>query len=181
MEPDNLKSAWKNMATTNRSAEALQGMIRENKHPVLKGIRRQMIIEILSWIIFLVVYYDFFDGHRKPFYVNLLLVAAVGFVLIHSVWGYLFTRNLAKGNNLIQSLENYLAGMKRYAIVSVASRVVTILALLLFFTAVIKVDTFKYLVLGGLLLVVVFQAILLSRIWLKRIKHLQESIGGFSK
>lgn len=92
------------MGGPNKNNEELRKMLQENRHPVLKGIRLQMIIETTAWTIFLFVYYDMFDGHRKPLYLNALLVTAVLLLLLHSITGYLSAKNLVSGNNLKQSL-----------------------------------------------------------------------------
>lgn len=181
MELDNLKSAWKDMTSENKNTEDLKQMIRENRHPVLKGIRLQMIIEMTAWTIFLFFYYGMFDGDRKPFYVNILLVAAVLLLLMHSFMGYLSAKKLVKGDDLKQSLLNYLSKIKIYAIVSVASRAFTIICVLIFFIAPIKFTPNKYILLAGIILLVPFQVFFLSRIWSKRIKKLKTAINGLSE
>ena len=45
MELNQLKSAWQGMGGPNKNNEELRKMLQENRHPVLKGIRLQMIIE----------------------------------------------------------------------------------------------------------------------------------------
>lgn len=181
MELDTLKSAWQDMGGENKNSAALKKMLSENRHPVLKGIRLQMIIEITTWTFFLFVYYDIFDGDRRPFYVNALLVAAVLLLLIHSVMGYLSAKNLVNGTNLKQSLVNYLSKIKLYAMVSVASRVFTIVCLLIFFIATIQFTTNKYFLLAGIALIIPVQIFLLSRIWGNRIKKLKAAIHGLGE
>ena len=180
MELNQLKSAWQGMGGPNKNNEELRKMLQENRHPVLKGIRLQMIIETTAWTIFLFVYYDMFDGHRKPLYLNALLVTAVLLLLLHSITGYLSAKNLVSGNNLKQSLLNYLSKIKKYAVISVGSRVVTIICLLLFFTATIQFSPGKYWLLAGTLLIIPLQVILLSHIWGKRIKKLKATIKGLN-
>ena len=181
MEPESLKSAWKVMSGENKNAKELKRMLSENRHPVLKGIRLQLLIEMTAWTFFLLFYYDFFDGDRKPFYLNLLLVAAVVLLLLHSFTGYLSAKNLVKGNDLKQSLLNYLSRLKMYAVVSVSSRIFTIICLLIFFIATINFTPGKYLLLTCAILLIPLQAFFLSRIWNKRIKQLKTAINGLNE
>lgn len=178
MEHDQLKSAWKDIAGENKNTEELRLMIRENRHPILKGIRLQMIIETTAWTFFLFVYYDMFDGNRKPFYLNLLLVAAVLLLLMHSMMGYLSVKKLVKGINLKESLLNYLSKIKVYAVISITARVFTIICLLFFFIATIKFTPNKYMLLAGILLIIPLQVFFLSRIWTNRIKKIKVAING---
>lgn len=179
MNEDNFKSTWKGIHTASTTPEALGKMIQENRHPVLKGIRRQLIIETIGWGAFLLVYYDFFDGDQKPFYANVLLVAAIGFMLLHSVVGYMVHRNKISGINLSQSLQQYLSGLKNYARISILSRVVSIGAFLLFFLITIQWTPHKYwlLALLGLLPVQVF---LLYKVWASRIRQISHNIASLN-
>lgn len=173
---DTLKSAWKGMQTTNTQHDALRNMLLERKHPVLKHIRAQMIIEVIAFSVLLLVYYDFFDGDRKPLYLNLLLVVSLLFAIVHSVTGYIMARRKIKGDNLAQSLTRSLSAVRRFAIVSVSSRAATAICLLLFFTAAISFNTMKYAVLGGILLIFLVQVWILVRMWRNRIRQLQASV-----
>ena len=181
MELDKLKSAWQDIGGENKNSATLKKMLSEKRHPVLKGIRLQMIIEITTWTFFLFVYYDIFDGDRKPFYANALLVTAVLLLLVHSVMGYLSAKNRVKGTNLKQSLVKYLSMIKKYAVVSVASRVLTIVCVLIFFIATIHFTTNKYFLLAGILLIIPVQIFLLKRMWGKRIKTLEAAIHGLGE
>ncbi|MEO6733870.1 MAG: hypothetical protein ABIN01_21780 [Ferruginibacter sp.] len=181
MELDQFKSAWQGMGGEHKNTAALKKMLSENKHPVLKGIRLQMIIEITAWTFFLFVYYDMFDGDRRPFYVNALLVAAVILLVMHSVMGYLSAKNIVNGNDLKQSLLNYLSKVKIYALVSVVSRVCVVICVLVFFIATIHFTPAKYLLLAGILLIIPLQVFLLVRIWGSRIKKIRAAINGLEE
>lgn len=178
MEHDTLKSAWQGITTNRKTNMELNSMMRESGHPVLKRIRKQLILETLSFTVLLFVYYDFFDGDRKPFYANVLLVTAILFVLLHNIVGYVLTKHPVKGNSIKQSLENQLLKLKAYAAVSVASRVLTVACLLLFFTSVITFTTDKYWMLAAIILLLVIQIALLSGIWMKRIGQLRSTINS---
>ena len=179
MEQDALKSAWQNMSAGQKTNSELNSMMRERTHPVLKRIRKQLIIESAAFSVFLFVYYDFFDGDRKPLYVNMLLVTAILFILLHNIMGYMLTRSRVKGNTIKQSLEDHLYKMNLYAVVSVVSRVLVAACLLLFFTSVITFNAGKYWILAVVILVLAIQMALLSRIWMKRIKQMKRNTDSF--
>ena len=177
MELDDMKSYWQHVpAETGKSAEALKNMIKESRHPVLKGIRRQLVIEMAGWILFVVVFYDFFDGHKRALSLNLLVLSAGILVVVHNAWGYLMARNLETDGNLTQALSRYLARTRNYAMISIASRVVSMTAVLMFFADTIQFTKEKYMMLAGIIVVFMVQTGILYRLWIKRIAHLQRSL-----
>ena len=178
MEQDPLKSAWQGINPKAKSNTELQRMLKEGTHPMLKGIRKQMIIETVAYITFLCIYYNAFDGDRKPLGMNILLVAAMLLAIGHNIFNYLFTKRRTEGDNLHQSLNNQLSQMKIHATVSIASRVLMAACLLGFFTAVINFNTSKYWLLAGGIAVYIIQMALLSRIWLGRIRQMKATISG---
>ena len=179
MKPDVLKSAWEGLDKGSKTSDELRRMMQEKKHPVLKRIRRQMIIETIAFIALLVVYYDFFDGNQKPLYINIILVAGVLAAILHNIIGYKLTSQYIQGHNLKQSLERYLRKIKSYANISVASRALTGGCLLAFFSSMIIFNTSKYWILGAIVLVFIMQLMLLTRIWKERIRVLKSSIDSF--
>lgn len=174
MELDELKSDWKNLTPDTKTGEALRQMIQKNSHPVLKGIRRQLVIETALFTVFLLVYYSGFDGSQKPLYANVLLVTAMLLAIGHNILGYLAAQNIVAGSDLKESLENYLAKVRRYAIVSVSSRAAASMCLLLFFSSTVTFSSGKLLILLGMILVIPVQVFFLSRIWRKRIRSLKK-------
>lgn len=179
MELDQLKSDWKSTQTSIKTEDQLQSMLLENKHPVLKGIRKQLAIEILGWSAFLFCYYTMFDGDKKPLTINLLLVATVLISLTHNIVGYNFSKYLVQGDNLMSSLTKYFYKIKQYAMISLASRVVFSAGLLTFFSYNITFTQSKYLMLLALVLVFMVQLYWMYSIWMKRIKTLKNSLGMF--
>ncbi len=179
MEPDSLKSVWQGLNPEPKSNAELQSMMKERRHPVLKGIRIQLIIEIAAYTVFLFVYHDIFDGDRKPLYVNILLAAAALLLIMLSIIGYSLTRSSIEGNNLKQSLDAHLFKMKIYAVVCVASRMLWAICLLLFFVSAIHLDAKKYWILACATGVFTVQLIILSRIWTGRIRQMKRTISSF--
>jgi len=179
MEEDALKSAWQGMDANRKTNKELSSMMQESAHPVLKSIRKQLILETVAFTAFLFVYYNAFDGDRKPFYANMLLVMAMLFTILHNIMGYILTKRPVKGNTIKQSLNNQLLKIKTFAGVSVAGRVMTATCLLLFFTSVITFNAGKYWMLVAIILIFVIQIIVLSGIWMKRVRQMKSTINTF--
>ncbi len=179
MENDALKSAWQHVRTPRKSSTDLKSAMEESNHPVLKGIRRQLVFETVGFSLFLLVYYDFFDGDRKPLYANLLLVGIMLLAIGHNIAGYLLTRRGMKDSNIRHSLEERLSSIKTYAVVSIVTRVLTMTCVCIFFTSVVTPDTRRYQLLALAAVIFTMQIALLSRIWWRRIKRLREVIADF--
>ncbi len=178
MEQDDLRSAWRGVSTDPRSSAELRTMMQEKNHPVLKRIRKQLIVESVFYAAFLLVYYDFFDGDRKPFYANVLLAAALLLAVVHNVITYVLSRKRIAGDNLRESLIMHLSKMRSYAFGSVITRIVSAAALLFFFGSVIAFNETKYWILAGVLLTLAVQVALLSAAWIKRLKQLKSAVDG---
>lgn len=176
MEADDLKSYWKSMEPVSRDKETLQQMLQENQHPVLKSIRKQILFEITGWVLFLVVYYSMFDGAEKPFWVNLSLIMSLLFPIFHSLYGYYYNKYLTNNLNVKIALEKLYIRIKKYALLSIISRLSFVSGLLLFFTYNIHFTTAKYfllLFLGGIISI---QLVVLYRIWNRRIIQIRDCI-----
>jgi hypothetical protein len=178
MEQDALISSWRGANDTPKNNLELKRMISEKSHPVLKRIRRQLLIEIIAFTVFLFVYYDFFDGNRKAVYVNVLLVSAILLVIVHNIIGYLMTKQQVKGDNIMQSLHHHLSKMKMYAVISVACRILMTCCLLFFFTSAIIFNANKYWILMSVIVIIIVQMALLSGIWFRRIRQIKGIING---
>ncbi len=68
MELDALQSIWQHSDQAPKTTTEIKTMMLERTHPVLKRIRRQLIIESIAFAFFLVTYYNFFDGDKKHFH-----------------------------------------------------------------------------------------------------------------
>jgi hypothetical protein len=178
MEHDPLKAAWQGYGSAAKSNIELRQMLHEGKHPVLKRIRRQMIVEALAFTAFLCVYYNAFDGSRKPLAANVLLVAAMLLAIVHSIISYWFTKRYGQGNNLRQSLYAQLSGIKLHAVLSVATRALMAVCVLLFFTSVVTFTVAKYWLLGGIVVIFLGQMVLLGKMWATRVRQLKATING---
>lgn len=180
MELDQLKSAWNAVQTPVKTNKELSDMLIESKHPVLKDIRRQFLIEILGWSVFLLCYYTMFDGDQKPVLINVLLIASMLFALIHNISGYSFAKYLVNGSTIKSSLERYLSKIRIHAAVSILSRLVLITGFLVFFTYNIDFTTPKYVLLIGAIIVFLIQFGWLFNLWRKRLRTLRDTISNFN-
>nr|WP_121269502.1 hypothetical protein [Pedobacter schmidteae] len=178
MELDALKSVWNKVDAPTKTSEEIRQMLKENNHPVLKEIRKQLWIEIMGWSAFLLVYYTMFDGDQKPFFINVLLVISVLFALVHNLTGYELAKHLSFGTSVKASLLHYLSKVKTYARISIASRVLLVAGFLLFFTYNISFSPTKYISMALVLAAFMIQLIVLFRMWQNRLKKLKASITG---
>ncbi len=180
MNLENLKSSYKSQNFEEVSKDVLMNMVAVNQHPILRGIRRQLIIESIGWLAFLALYYNLFDGHLRPVYWNILLILAVGLVMVHNLLGYRITNNPVNGSNLLESLRNYLKRMRRYSNVSISTRVLAIAMIFGFFLSTADfAGPRSYWIVFGMLLVLVIQIYLLHRMWSKRIRIITEKYRQF--
>lgn len=176
MEADDLKSCWKSIEPVFREKETLLRMMQENQHPVLKSIRKQILFEITGWVLFLMVYYSMFDGAEKPFLVNLVLIISLLLPIFHSLYGYYYNKYLTNHLNVKLALEQLYNRIKKYALISIISRVGFISGLLLFFTYNIHFTTTKYFSLLFVAVVFLIQLVVLYRIWNSRIIQIRDCI-----
>lgn len=163
---EDLFAAWNEVNTT---SVVHAGLLRERQHPVLKQIRKQMVIELVGFALFLIVYYDFFDGDRKPVYANVLLVVAMLGVMAVNVVGYVLAKQGVIGENLRDALKKQVEKMKVYAIVAVIARGLMMGSFVLFFNA-------------GWIVGVIFMAMwmVLVALWVGRIKKIDRVYSDLS-
>jgi hypothetical protein len=174
MELQDLRSGWHNAGDAYKSETDLLTMTKIN--PSLKKIRRKLIVETISLTLFLLVYYDWFDGDKKPFYANALLVSSVLLYIINGAVGYVSLLNPISGLNLKTSIEGYLARIKQLSVFSVALSFLYSICFLVFFISVINFNREKSFILLGIILVL-FQVMFWSyRIWNKWIKNLEQQM-----
>jgi hypothetical protein len=180
MKLDELKSAWKDITVTAKTNEEVLLMLTENKHPVLRKIRKQLALECIAYLIFLLCYYTMFDGGTRPLFINLLLVASVLFPLIHNLTGYRIAKYLINGTAIRESIQHYYKKMKRYAFISICSRVLFMSGLVLFFTYGLHLKRDAYFSLAGMMLIFLVQLFLLYRLWSKRLHQIGITIGSLT-
>jgi hypothetical protein len=174
MENNFLQSTWRQLSTEDKSSLELKAMIKDRGRSAVKRIRKQLILETIAAIVFLIVYYDFFDGDKKPFFANMFLVAALLFMISHNMIVAIQMRLPIRGDNIEQLLGDRLSKMKMYATLSVILRVLVVSSFLVFFLSVIELTVIKYWILSCIILVFLIQMILFIKIWNGRIGHMRE-------
>ena len=180
MELNDLKSGWQNAGASFKNEADLKKMTQITHHPTLKKIRTKLIVETIGLVFFLFVYYDWFDGDKKPFNVNVLLVSSLLLYILNDVIGYISIARPIRGINLKLSIQNYLLRIKRLSIVSLIISLAYSISIIVFFTSVINFTKEKRLILAGII-IVLFQIILLSfRIWNRRINNLKQQAKDFN-
>lgn len=180
MELDQLKSTWNALDTPAKTAQELKTMLLENQHPVLKDIRKQVTIEIAGWSAFLLCYYTMFDGQEKPIWANLMLINSICCSLVHNAAGYNFSKYLVRDKDIKTSLQHYLSKIRNYALFAVFTRFLSFAGFLVFFTINIQFNTYKYLILAVLIVILTGQLVWLSRLWQKRLSTMRNAVSTFA-
>ncbi|MEO8766048.1 MAG: hypothetical protein ABI416_17230 [Ginsengibacter sp.] len=179
MELQDLKSDWQNAGNTFKTDIDILNMTRITNHPTLKKIRKKLIAEIICLMFFLVIYYDWFDGSKKPLYANILLATGIILYIANDIIGYVSIANPINGLSLKVSFKNYLARLKHLSLFSLIFSFVYSVCVIVFFTSAITLTPEKsFLVLG--LIIILFQLMFWSyRIWTARIKWLVQQVKDF--
>lgn len=179
MELNDLKSNWQNAGGAFKSETELLKMTKITHHPSLKKIRIKLIAETIFLLLFLVIYYDWFDGDKKPFYANIVLVTGLLLYIANDIIGYVSIAKPVSGLNLKLSITNYFAKIKRLAIFSLVFSFLYSISLIVFFNSVIHFTKEKRFLLLGLA-VILFQLMFWSfRVWTNRIKSLKQQVKDF--
>ncbi|NLR79570.1 hypothetical protein [Chitinophaga eiseniae] len=178
---DHIKSYWDNTPTPNKNILEIQALAEKKTFPVLRSIRKQLTIEIVGYSAFLLAYYDFFDGHKKPLFLNLLLVAAVLLLLVHNVVGYTLSKRPVLGENLLDNLRKKSLQIKQYAVISISSKILAMAGIFSFFLgAGIQWDNARYAALAAIAGIVAIQGVLLWKVWAARVKRMNTTIAELS-
>ena len=179
MEFDNLKSSWKKVGQGKKGQTELLMMTKIKNHPNIKRMRIKLIIETSLIIVFLVVYYDGFDGATKPFWANLLLIGTTTAYIVVRLIGWIALRNPIKGGNLKKSLISFQDTLKRMAISILLTSFLFGSAIISFFASSIDFTRGKYFMLVGMILSLILFVYLSSRNWFKRIEGIKTTLIEF--
>jgi hypothetical protein len=175
-----LKAAWQNLPA-DKPDTALKDLLNKRKHPMLRRMRRQLLFEGVAYLCLLLVYFDFFDGDQKPVYANLLLVAAFVFALINNVAGYSLANLRISGNNVRELLDARISRLKTFAKLSIGSRSLLGVCLLVFFGSVVEVNETRIWIMAGIILTLMIQLAILWKIWSARIDQLKKTRDYFNE
>lgn len=180
MELNDLKQGWQNAGGNVKTEEDLAKMTKIAHHPTLKKIRTKLVAETIGLLLFLTVYYDWFDGDKKPITVNVLLVTSLVLYVLNDVIGYLSIARPVQNINLKLSVEKYLYNIKRLSHFSLAISFLYSVCLIVFFSSVIHFTKEKAFILLGFSVVLFQMTFFSQRIWAKWIKSLQAQVNEFN-
>ena len=179
MDINQLKSNWKNSGEAGYSQNDLAAMTKINHHPVLRKLRLQLIIESVLLTFVLFMYYDGFDGHLKPVYVNVLIASSIFLFILNDVIAFLIIQNPVREQNLKESVLKQLGLLKGISVFSMLSMVFYGSSLLVFFTSTIVFTDQKYMILGGIILTFIIMIFFSYRQWKHKIDVLTKISSEF--
>lgn len=179
MELDELKSGWQNAGGAFKSEADLKRMTRLVNHPSLKKIRTKLIVETIMLVFVLFIYYDWFDGDKKPFYANAALVMGLLLYTVNDVIGYVAITKPVMENNLRMTIQNYLKRITRLSILSFIVTCSYSISIIIFFTSTIIFTKEKALMLVFITIVICQLILFSSRMWVKWIKNLKQQVNDF--
>ncbi|HOZ78679.1 MAG TPA: hypothetical protein PLY34_11830 [Ferruginibacter sp.] len=181
MELNDLKAGWQHAGAALKNETDLQKMTQVSNHPVLKKIRRKLIVETAGLAVFLLIYYDWFDGDQKPFTVNLFLVVSLLLYLSNNIIGYIAIASPVRRTNLKLSVQDYFIRIKRLSIASLVISFVYSVSLIIFFTSIINFTKEKRMILAGIVLVLLQLLLFSWRNWHRKINRLKQQTIHFNQ
>ena len=176
MEIEELRKEWQSIKTPHIELDRLKDMTMEKSHPVLSGIRKQLTIELIGWLAFLIICFTGLDAEEKPILTNAILIISVVLPMIFNIYGYRLSKELIAGPDISSSLKNRIGSLRRFAIVSVMLRVMLIIGVGYFFMSTVNITQGKLMLLGVGSLFLIFPFYMLVRIWMKRIGKLSSML-----
>lgn len=179
MDLQNLKTSWNKINYSPKNDMELKKMTAVKNHPVLKKIKIKLIIETLAISLFLMVYYNGFDGAEKPIYANVFLIFGAITYVLNGVLSFRTIQKPIQGDTLKNSIENYFNKIKNISKISLVVSIFYTSCLLLFFSSAIDFNSEKkWIALFGI--IVLIQAFFWSsRIWKSWLKKLAIQMQNF--
>ena len=179
METNNIKSIWQNASGNCKSKSEIKQMTKLINHPSLKKIRTKFLIETISLTFFLFIYYDWFDGNTKPFYLNALLASSLIAYILNDVFGYISISRPIRGENLRISIEKYYAGIKRLSVYSLITSFLYGTVMIFYFSSGLILNNKKSFILVGIVIFLLLMTYFSYRTWNKWIKSLKIHVNEF--
>lgn len=167
-----MKNLWAGKPAEEKQKDALALMLTEKSHPILKKIRKQLLLEMSAWLVILCVYYTMFDGQTRPWIINGVFIVGILQAIAFNISGYLAARNLIYGDNLIVSLSGYIIRLKQFKWISLFSRIVLMVGMLFFFLYGLDLDMRRILAVGFIVVVFAGQLWFLHSQWSLKIGKL---------
>lgn len=174
-----MRTNWNSFKSDLKSQEELWMMTQIANHPNLQRIRTKLMIEGLALTGFLLSYYNLFDGHNKPIWVNALLISAAVAFIANDLIGLYVLQTPVRRLQLMQSLKTFHSALKGMHISSIITSFAFACSLLLFFTSSIAFTGTKYALLTGIIASLLGFTLWSNRIWKTRIKQIAETSRQF--
>lgn len=181
MDLHELKNLLESEVRPKKDRSEIRTLLIAKPHPVLRNVRRQVIIEATAWSGFLFLVYTAFDADTKPFWLGLLVAFAVSVYLIHLLKGYAQIVAMPAYKPLAESLSFAYQRMRRFAMHNLLLRSLLLVVVLFFFSYGISFTPGKYGALLGIAIVFVVQVLLNRRLWLRRLRRLRHAIDGLAQ
>lgn len=179
MDFKDIQTNWKQVDSSQKSQADLQLMTCLKHHPQFKRMRIKFAIEIVLFFFFLSIYYDWFDGHTKPLWAHVLLVGTTAFMILIDITGWVVLRHPIRGDDLKNSLGNFLDRLKQIRVFSLMVSVIHTLSVLLYFGSSATMTPAKYIGLGAVLLFLALATTVSARNWTYKIGRIEETIQEF--
>lgn len=180
MDLHELKNLLQEEQTPKKNLSEIEKLLHTKPHPVLRAVRRQIIIEAIAWAFFLLLVYTAFDAETKPLWVGLLVVMAVSAYLVHLAAGYSRVVATSADKPLIRSLTLAYGRMRRFAFRNLLLRSLLLATVLFFFSYGISFTPSKYGALSAIAVVFIVQLLINRSLWLKRQRRLRNAIVGLT-
>lgn len=104
MNLDDLKNQWQ-QEQVGKSTEQIQQMIRQRSSSVSAKARRKAIVESVTFVLVLIVFFTGLDPEKNSLWVNLLFLCAVSIGIVNNIWLYRSLSFNRDGQNLQTSLQ----------------------------------------------------------------------------
>ncbi|QCK14502.1 hypothetical protein [Mangrovivirga cuniculi] len=148
-------------------------MIKLKSHPQLNRLKIKFIIEIVAISLFVVLYYDAFDGHQKPLLLNAILIFFALAYIISDLAGMYNLYNPVQKGSLVQSLLTFSNKIRFFGLLNTISAFLFGLAVIGFFVYGIEITGTKTLLITGFFIFLVVMTFIGWRIWKRRIRSIE--------
>lgn len=180
MEKDKLSSLWQDIAPVQKSKEELNVLLKKYSYPMLSSIKKQLLIESISFTIFLICYFSMFDGATKPLSINLIIIAAIMLQLFYGYKGYLMQGRFRAIKNFRTELAEFINRLKSYRLQTLFARIFFAFSLFLFFIYNISFSQSKWWALFFIVDILCVQLVFFFKVWSARIKKLEMVLNEFT-
>ncbi|WP_353197830.1 hypothetical protein [Parapedobacter defluvii] len=182
MELNELKDLWKGDGTPHKKQKEIEVLMHAKSHPVFRSVRRQIVVETLAWVMFLLFGYSAFDAATKPLWVGLMLALPVMATLTHHLIGYFWMVSAPVGSiPLSESLRASYRRMRWFTMRDTLLRLAMLVGLVSFFAYGITFTAGKYGLLGVICTATLIQLVFHRTLWGRRLRRLRYTIQALDE